>query len=784
MPVVAIANRAHHSGRAYFNPTPPPLINVSPSSLTYSATAGGSNPASQTVTVTNGGGGSFAGLTLSGVTYQQGSGWVTTLSLAGSVVTVGLTTGALTAGTYGASFTISDASAGNSPVTITISFAVAASGGTYALDRWTLPVGVTRNTSTGNADGSPFSLTYALGAGTIRQCSNASDVTTALLNCADGDVVKVKAGVTYGGPFNLRNRGGTQSASAANPVYIVCCDAGFNVAIPVSSGTRATLAHTASLAHFTNTNTVTNSRAITTSAGATGYRLVGLWITPAQSGTSGAAAESNLVFIGSHDPSTQANEATYIGFDRCVVEPNGSTMCRVLMRADGQNIGAIDSSFVGAVMSNADESKAILPLNSSGPLYFENCRIQAAGINILFGGGTTTIQDAVPSDCYFHKCEFDKPASMKGQGYSCKNLFESKFSRRVLMDSCVYHGNFQEGQDGNSFRMTSTWSPAGNLYWGVGAQAAPYYRSVASVSGNTITIASQSWTTDQFANWWIMLCPNRHNGSGAGDRYQVLTNNTTGTLTLASTPTGAATGWITLLCSQKPHLTETRDFTMRWCLGYDLSSLFKIDGVQAGDGSGMGLRHTQRVEVRDCLFYHLNQGVWTCSTPHTCSGGDSSADNVVFEHVTARWTGDPNDSWAMQTPYSQFVVKNCITHNGTYGVIASGFAEGKATMDAQGVNIATGAIDYTFDHNAVIGGFNGGNYANLHGAPTNWMQLTATTAAEGANTIRFVGDTTTAANCALGAGSKYLAGGSRQATDSLDVGAPVSEIITRTTGVV
>ena len=81
-----------------------PTIALSPTSLSFSATDGGSNPSSQNVTVSNSGGGTLASPTTS-ITYSQGSGWLSvncTGSSAPYTCSTQPATGSLAAGTYNA----------------------------------------------------------------------------------------------------------------------------------------------------------------------------------------------------------------------------------------------------------------------------------------------------------------------------------------------------------------------------------------------------------------------------------------------------------------------------------------------------------------------------------------------------------------------------------------------------------------------------------------------------------------------------------------------------------
>jgi alpha-tubulin suppressor-like RCC1 family protein/pimeloyl-ACP methyl ester carboxylesterase len=109
-----------------------PSIALSATSKVFAASTGGSNPPSQTVEITNSGGGTLAGLSAS-VTYPNGqpSGWISTsLSSTSTPSTLTLTpsVGALVAGAYVATVSLSSSSVGvtNSPQTVAITLNITA----------------------------------------------------------------------------------------------------------------------------------------------------------------------------------------------------------------------------------------------------------------------------------------------------------------------------------------------------------------------------------------------------------------------------------------------------------------------------------------------------------------------------------------------------------------------------------------------------------------------------------------------------------------------------------
>lgn len=99
-----------------------PAIGASPTSFSFAATQGGANPATQTVTISNTGGGTLswtAGETATWLTLSPASG------TANGAVTLSATTGTLTAATYTGTVTLSGGT-GVTPVTVPVTFTVAA----------------------------------------------------------------------------------------------------------------------------------------------------------------------------------------------------------------------------------------------------------------------------------------------------------------------------------------------------------------------------------------------------------------------------------------------------------------------------------------------------------------------------------------------------------------------------------------------------------------------------------------------------------------------------------
>jgi hypothetical protein len=99
----------------------PPTLSVSPSSLSFSATAGGSSPAAKTLTVSNTGGGSMDW------TASDDASWMTVSPASGTnggTVTVTPNIAGLSAGTYNGTVTVTAAGADGSPKALAVTLTV------------------------------------------------------------------------------------------------------------------------------------------------------------------------------------------------------------------------------------------------------------------------------------------------------------------------------------------------------------------------------------------------------------------------------------------------------------------------------------------------------------------------------------------------------------------------------------------------------------------------------------------------------------------------------------
>lgn len=107
-------------------PPTEPIISRTPAAFTFSATAGGSNPANQTLNISNSGAGTMDWV------LTDNAAWLSLGTASGENTgssTVIVDISGLTAGTYNATITITDVDATNNPQTATVALTVNAAGG-------------------------------------------------------------------------------------------------------------------------------------------------------------------------------------------------------------------------------------------------------------------------------------------------------------------------------------------------------------------------------------------------------------------------------------------------------------------------------------------------------------------------------------------------------------------------------------------------------------------------------------------------------------------------------
>ncbi|MBI2441927.1 MAG: hypothetical protein HYV35_11230 [Lentisphaerae bacterium] len=195
------------------------IIGISPSTLSYSATYGGTNPAAQTFVLTNSGGTAFSFTNT--ITYGAGvSGWLTLSAVAGSVagrssltITASVASASLSVGTYVATNAVTAANAENSPQTLVVTLTVSEAVGT--------PTGVSASdgTVTGKVQVTWSAVTNATGYSVWRSGANNTNSATLLsggITATVYDDTAAVAGETYYYWVKATNAAGSSAFSSSD----------------------------------------------------------------------------------------------------------------------------------------------------------------------------------------------------------------------------------------------------------------------------------------------------------------------------------------------------------------------------------------------------------------------------------------------------------------------------------------------------------------------------------------------------------------------------------------
>jgi hypothetical protein len=106
------------------------------------------------------------------------------------------------------------------------------------------------------------------------------------------------------------------------------------------------------------------------------------------------------------------------------------------------------------ICREGQETQAMAMWDSPGPLTAIDCRFEGGSLCFLAGGSTPTIPNTIATGLTFTRCTFTRPAEWRVEGYACKNSFELKCARDVLVEDCEIANVWAQGQSGYAIQLT------------------------------------------------------------------------------------------------------------------------------------------------------------------------------------------------------------------------------------------------------------------------------------------------------------------------------------------
>ena len=282
-------------------------------------------------------------------------------------------------------------------------------------------------------------------AGEIHFVAAGGDLQAAIDGARPGDVIELEAGATFVGNFVLPPQ--------LEDEWLVIRSSAVD-ALP-SHGERVDPSFLPSMPTLVTPNA---EPVITSPPGTHLYRLEGL----ALRASSDVPLADALLAIGSTDEPVLTSQAHDIVVDRCVIlgDPVHGGPTGISFQATRS---AIVGSHVADFKSTTLDARAIAISNAPGPLLIANNTLEAAGVNIVFGGPAPGIPGLIPADVEICGNHIAKPLrfmpghpSFEGTTWRTFELIEIAVGRRVLIS-----GNLMEhAWDGFIADVRpGTWSP-------------------------------------------------------------------------------------------------------------------------------------------------------------------------------------------------------------------------------------------------------------------------------------------------------------------------------------
>jgi hypothetical protein len=266
------------------------------------------------------------------------------------------------------------------------------------------------------------------------------DLQAALNRAQPGDTIILEAGATYVGNFVLPPKIGSSTS------FITIRSSASDTMLP-GSNARVTPDHSAHLPKLRSPN---NRPALATAPGAHHYRLLFLEF------LANAGGAGDIITLGdaSSAQSKLADVPHDLIVDRCYVHGDPQVGQKRGIALNSASTSVINSH-VSEIKAVGQDSQAVGGLNGPGPFTIVNNYLEAAGENIMFGGGDPSIPDLIPSDIVIRGNHLSKPVAWRNEPkWTVKNLLELKNARRVTISNNLIEYNWQAGQSGFAILFT------------------------------------------------------------------------------------------------------------------------------------------------------------------------------------------------------------------------------------------------------------------------------------------------------------------------------------------
>lgn len=269
--------------------------------------------------------------------------------------------------------------------------------------------------------------------------SPGGDVQAALNSAACGDVIVLQAGATYTVNLTLSKVCGT------NPITIQSSRVS---ELPV--GVRVGPAQSPLLAKLQSS--VNGVPVIRTTAGASGYRLVGVDV----STSSASVVVYDLVRFGDGREAQRTPESVPRGLsiDRSYIHGWNTQDVQRGVAVNCANC-EVTNSHISEIHGVGFDTQAIAGWNGTNTVRIINNYLEGAGENVLLGGADAAIEAFIPANIEIRQNYIFKPLTWKvghptyaGKHWTVKNSLELKSAKNVTIIGNIIENNWTDGQSG------------------------------------------------------------------------------------------------------------------------------------------------------------------------------------------------------------------------------------------------------------------------------------------------------------------------------------------------
>jgi hypothetical protein len=160
---------------------------------------------------------------------------------------------------------------------------------------------------------------------------------------------------------------------------------------------------------------------------------------------------------------TAADQPHHIEIDQVYVHTGDGQWTKRGIAANGAHI-SVTNSWIDNIKYRGADSQAVVAWTASGPITLINNYLEAAGENVMFGGGHSLFgAEGVPADITIRRNHLFKPLkwwrehpSSDGSRWTVKNLFELKMAKRVVVENNILENCWPQAQIGYGIVLSPT----------------------------------------------------------------------------------------------------------------------------------------------------------------------------------------------------------------------------------------------------------------------------------------------------------------------------------------